>query len=93
MILGALLDAGVEPGVWQGELNKLNLSGYELKIDRVQKQGIAATAVRVLVSERSQERHLAEIEELIGTSQLSTEVKEASVEVFRRLAAAEALAR
>ena len=57
MILGALLDAGVEPEVWQRELNKLNLSGYELKIDRVQKQGIAATAVRVLVSERSRERH------------------------------------
>ncbi|NIO70207.1 MAG: DUF111 family protein, partial [Anaerolineae bacterium] len=27
MILGALLDAGVEPKVWQRELNKLNLSG------------------------------------------------------------------
>jgi uncharacterized protein (TIGR00299 family) protein len=90
MILGALLDAGVEPKVWQGELNKLNLSGYELKIDRVQKQGIAATAVRVLVGGGSQERHLAEIEELIGTSQLPAEVKETSVEVFRRLAEAEA---
>jgi uncharacterized protein (TIGR00299 family) protein len=90
MILGALLDAGVEPEVWQRELNKLNLSGYELKIDRVQKQGIAATAVRVLVSERSRERHLAEIEELIGTSQLPAEVKEESVKVFRRLAVAEA---
>jgi len=90
MILGALLDAGLEPGVWQGELNKLNLSGYELKIDRVQRQGLAATAVRVLVSEGNPERHLAEIEELIGTSQLPTEVKETSVEVFRRLAMAEA---
>ncbi len=90
MILGALLDAGVEPEVWQGELNRLDLSGYELKIDRVQKQGIAATSVRVLVSEGSQERRLAEIEELIGTSQLPTEVKEASVEIFRRLAVAEA---
>jgi uncharacterized protein (TIGR00299 family) protein len=90
MILGALLDAGVEPEVWQEELSKLNLSGYQLKIDRVQKQGIAATAVKVLVSEGKQERHLAEIEELVGTSQLLTEVKETSVEVFRRLAVAEA---
>ncbi len=90
MILGALLDAGVEPDVWQGELNKLNLSGYELKIDRVQKQGIAATEVRVLVSDGGQERHLAEIEELIGASQLPNGVKETSVEVFRRLAVAEA---
>jgi len=90
MILGALLDAGVEPEIWQGELNKLNLSGYELEIDRVQKQGIAATSVGVLVNERSQERHLAEIEELIGTSQLPNDVKEKSTEVFRRLAVAEA---
>ena len=90
MILGALLDAGVEPDVWQGELSKLNLSGYELKIDRVQKQGIAAIAVRVLLGEESPKRHLAEIEELITTSQLPTEVKEMSVEVFRRLAVAEA---
>jgi uncharacterized protein (TIGR00299 family) protein len=90
MILGALLDAGVEPDVWQGELSKLNLSGYELKIDRVQKQGIAAIAVRVLLGEESPKRHLAEIEELITTGQLPTEVKEMSVEVFRRLAVAEA---
>ena len=90
MILGALLDAGLEPEVWQGELNKLDLPGYELKVERVQKQGIAATAVRVLASEGSPERHLAEIEELIGTSQLPAEVKETSVEVFRRLAVAEA---
>jgi uncharacterized protein (TIGR00299 family) protein len=90
MILGALLDAGVEPEIWQGELNKLNLSGYELEIDRVQKQGIAATSVGVLVSEGSQERQLAEIEELIGTSQLPNDVKEKSTEVFRRLAVAEA---
>jgi uncharacterized protein (TIGR00299 family) protein len=90
MILGALLDAGVEPASWQGELDKLNLSGYELEIDRVQKQGIAATEVRVPVSEGSQERYLAEIEGLINTSQLPTEVKETSVEVFRRLAVAEA---
>ena len=90
MILGALLDAGVEPDVWQGELSKLNLSGYELRIDRVQKQGIAAIAVRVLLGEESPKRHLAEIEELITTSQLPTEDKEMSVEVFRRLAVAEA---
>jgi len=90
MILGALLDAGVEPDAWQGELDKLNLSGYELKIDRVQKEGIAATAVRVLVDEGGQERHLTEIEELIGTSQLPNGVKETSVEIFRRLAVAEA---
>jgi uncharacterized protein (TIGR00299 family) protein len=90
MVLGALLDAGVEPEVWQRELDKLNLSDYELEIERVQKQGIAATSVRVLVNEGSQERQLAEIEELVGTSQLPTEVKEASVEIFRRLAVAEA---
>jgi hypothetical protein len=90
MILGALLDAGVEPEVWQKELDKLNLSGYELKIDRVQKQGIAATAVRVLVSEGGQERHLAEIEELVDSSQLPAEVKGISAKVFRRLAVAEA---
>lgn len=90
MILGALLDAGVEPEVWQGELNRLNLPGYEVKIERVQKQGLAATAVRVLVSEEDQERRLSEIEELIGASRLPIEVKETSVEIFRRLAVAEA---
>lgn len=90
MILGALLDAGVQPEVWQGELTKLNLSGYELKIERVQKQSLTATAVRVRVSEGGQERGLTEIEALIRASPLPTEVKETSVEVFRRLAEAEA---
>ncbi len=90
MILGALLDAGVQPEIWQGELARLNLSGYELKIEQVQKQGLAATAVRVLVSEGGQERGLTEIEELIRASRLPAEVQEISVKVFRRLAVAEA---
>ena len=39
MILGSLLHAGVDPEVWQKELAKLNVPGYELKIGTAVKEG------------------------------------------------------
>lgn len=49
MILGALLDAGVDLDAVQRELQKLEISGYELKRERVTRRGIAATRFQVLL--------------------------------------------
>jgi len=101
MILGALVDAGLDPGVLRRELAKLDLPGYELRVTRAVKNGIQGTRVRVKVNHhdgphtRSSQRHhhgrhLKEISHLIRTSRLSTWVKDHSLLVFRRLAEAEA---
>ena len=40
MILGALIDLGIDGGKFKSELAKLNLSGYEVVIERKEKNGI-----------------------------------------------------
>ena len=49
MNLGALLDLGVCPEYLKGELKKLNLDGYELRISQQQRKEIAGTRVEVVI--------------------------------------------
>ena len=51
MTIGALLDLGVPEDYLRTELDKLNLTGYELKISKVLKCGISATYVDVVLTE------------------------------------------
>ncbi|MCR3923119.1 MAG: DUF111 family protein, partial [Firmicutes bacterium] len=90
MILGALLDAGASLTAIKSELAKLPLSGYELKTAPVSKKGIAALSVTVEVQEGQQpHRHYSDIKAMLLESELSPPVRELSLAVFARLAAAE----
>jgi hypothetical protein len=91
MTLGALVDAGVSIDGLRGELAKLDLPGYEIKADKVQRSGIAATKVHVVVDQHNQQtRHLSDILAVIDSSTLSPSIKEKSSRIFKRLADAEA---
>ena len=90
MILGALIDAGLDTEQWQADLAKLPVSGYQLRIEKVKKQGISATKVHVLIEEEHAHRNLQDITEIINESTLPEVVKERSIQVFTRLAEAEA---
>ncbi|MFA5073561.1 MAG: nickel pincer cofactor biosynthesis protein LarC [Nitrospirota bacterium] len=91
MTLGALVDAGMSIEVLRAELAKLNLSGYEIKAEQVKRSGIAATKVHVIINKQDhQSRHLSDIVNLIGQSSLSPTVKQKSINIFNRLADAEA---
>lgn len=90
MILGALLDTGLDEDAWRAELDKLELGGYDVQVAKVHKGPIAATQVEVTCEEAHAHRHLGDIEALINGSRLPIQVKEKSVAVFRRLAEAEA---
>ena len=91
MTLGALVDAGVSIDALRAELAKLNLPGYEIRADKVTRSGIAATKVTVVVNQKDQKsRHLSDIVSIIGSSTLSSTVKEKSSRIFTRLADAEA---
>ena len=46
MILGAIMDAGLEVDQLSAELVKLNLSHFQLKVRKVQKMGIGASGTR-----------------------------------------------
>jgi pyridinium-3,5-bisthiocarboxylic acid mononucleotide nickel chelatase len=94
MLLGALVDAGLKVEVLQEKLKALHLEGeFELKAQKVNKNGFSATKVDVLVDEHYEHdhgRHLAEIESLIRKSSLTETIQENAIGMFRRLAEVEA---
>lgn len=93
MTIGALIDSGIDVESLKQQLSSLGLSGYEIKIDRVERSGIAATKFDVIVDESPQPaRHLSDISEIINNSDLSELTRSRSIHAFERLAEAEARA-
>jgi pyridinium-3,5-bisthiocarboxylic acid mononucleotide nickel chelatase len=93
MILGALMDAGLPLEHLQQELAKLGLSHYELGKTAVVKNGISGSQALVQIEHdhhHHHHRHLADITDIIEKSALSDAIKQDSIRIFQRLAAAEA---
>ena len=57
MIVGACLDAGVSPDYLRSELARLGLEQVELKIDKVHKNGIAATTFQPIIKNHHHHHH------------------------------------
>ncbi len=92
MMLGALLDAGVDEAAWRGELAKLNVPGYALTIGKVVKEGISGTDVDVVLQEQDEAhgRHLSDIAAILNGSGLAENVRCRALGAFTGLARAEA---
>src|SRR5882672_6011229 len=90
MTLGALLDAGVPVEQLRGELQSLNLPGWELTAEKVWKNGMAATHAKVRAQDNQTHRPLSTILEIIGESTLAAGVKNRAAAIFSKLGEAEA---
>ena len=94
MLLGAILDAGLEVEALNENLKALHLENeFELKAQKVNKNGFGATKVDVLLKEPYEHqhgRHLAEIESLIRKGSLAETIQEKAIGMFQRLAEVEA---
>ena len=91
MLLGALIDAGVDSRALSSELEKLGVPGWSLRAERVRRAGIAATQAHVELAESPQpHRRLPDIVAIIGGSSLDAADRERAARVFRLLAEAEA---
>ncbi len=96
MNLAALVDLGVDSGYLAGELDKLCLKGYELRVSRGERRGIAGTKVDVILAggnghhDHHEHRNLDDIELLIKKSTLPDRVKKTGLAIFGKLAEAEA---
>jgi len=92
MILGALIDAGLELHKLESELRKLNISGYTFKTEKTTRKGLSGT--RFIINEHEEkdhaERHLKDIEEIIDRSDLEDDIKSSSKKIFHELAHVEA---
>lgn len=91
MIVGALLDAGLEFPLLEAQLAKLNLPGYSLSAEKVRRAGLAGTKFNVAVAgEPQRHRNLADILALIDAAGLSPRATALARAIFQRLGAAEA---
>ena len=90
MILGALIDAGLNGEVLLKALAGLNLPGYALRWERVMKGPFSATQVTVEVGGATVERHLADIEALLEAASIPVDIRTSAIGLFRRLAEVEA---
>ncbi len=90
MILGALIDAGLSLEKLQSELAALDLPGFELQANRVNKNGFSAVKLEVIITDHATERHLAEINELVTNSRLPVAIQQQAIAIFQRLGEVEA---
>ena len=91
MTLGAFLDLGV-PVKWLKEnLESIPLAGFDVSVETVIRNGITAKSVHVIVENDKKSRDYAQIRSLIKNSPLPGNVKKISLEIFGRIAEAEAV--
>jgi pyridinium-3,5-bisthiocarboxylic acid mononucleotide nickel chelatase len=90
MILGALVDAGLELSDLQARLDALHLADFRLEARKVAKNAFSATKVDVVVSDDVPERHLGDILSIVEESDLTPEIKQKAIAIFRKIGAAEA---
>jgi uncharacterized protein (TIGR00299 family) protein len=90
MVLGALLDAGLELGALKKALAELKITGYKIEAQKVQKKGISGTLVNIKTKKDKVERHLGDILGIIHGSNLADDIKDRAEAIFIRLAEAEA---
>jgi hypothetical protein len=90
MLLGALLDAGLDLAALKTELRKLPIQGWDITSEQVEKICFTATKAHVHVSAQPHSRTLPEIESIITDSSLSEKIKRESLVIIRMIAAEEA---
>lgn len=90
MVLGCLVDAGVPLSELLEALQGLPLEGWSMSAQTVDRAGISAVQVRVEVADFQPERHLADVEAILETGDLTPWVRQNAARIFRRLAEAEA---
>ncbi|PLX78403.1 MAG: TIGR00299 family protein [Desulfuromonas sp.] len=91
MLLGLLIDLGLEQTDLELTLKQLPIDGWRLQVNREQRLGITGTRLQVILTGAEQpRRRWREIDALIAGTNLSSSVKTKAREVFRQMGKAEA---
>ncbi len=91
MSLGALIDLGVEPRWLKERLGTMiPLSEFDIIVTETQRSGVRATRVSVKTREGGTARNYTDIQALVTTSELPDTVKSPVLQIFKKLAGAEA---
>jgi len=89
MTLGALVDAGCPVEYLRSELQSLDVSGWTLSAEKVWKNGMAATYVKVVSEDQQKHRSLSTILEIIDKSKIAPQVRDRASAIFEKLGRAE----
>jgi hypothetical protein len=90
MTLGALVDAGCSIDVLRAKLQGLQVPGWQISCEKVWKNGMAATYVRVKTEDTQTHRSLTTILGILEKSHLDQRVRDRASSIFRKLGEAEA---
>jgi uncharacterized protein (TIGR00299 family) protein len=91
MLLGALLDAGADGEEVRRALSATGIDGLELRLERVERHGIAATQVDVVAPSEHVHRTWREVRAIVESASLPAWAEARALDAFRRLATAEGL--
>jgi len=90
MILGAMVAAGVDPDFLRAQLSTLPVTGFDINFETVNRSGLSARYARVETAHEHKHRHLSDIKQIIEGSRVADAVKQRAMQIFTRLAEAEA---
>jgi uncharacterized protein (TIGR00299 family) protein len=90
MTLGALVDAGCDLELLRSGLAGLHVPGWTISAEKVWKNGMAATFVRVVTEDQSKHRGLAAILDILEKSTLTERVRSSASAIFSKMGEAEA---
>jgi len=90
MLLGALVDAGADLAVLQDAVDRVGVEPVRLERSTVTRAGIGACKVDVVVDERPRTRTWSDVRALLERAELADAVRATALDVFARLAEAEA---
>jgi uncharacterized protein (TIGR00299 family) protein len=88
MTLAALFDVGIDPDAVRGVLDSFGLP-ITLEVERVKRNGIAATYVNVVAPDQEEYRFLPDVEAILNKGRMTTRQRELALAIFRKLAEAE----
>ena len=94
MILGALVDLGVDIKEIRKALKSIDIGGYKLEEKKVQRKGFSCTQVQIKLENkksRHTHRNYSNIKKLIGNSELPQKIKNNSIKIFEIIAKVEAI--
>lgn len=90
MVLGGLVDCGLDPEWLRALPATLGLEGIDVRVHTVAKSGIACRKVDFAIPAQPHGRHLRQIRAIVDASSAPEAVKETANRVFQRLTEAEA---
>lgn len=90
MVLGALIDLGVPAGWLQSELQRMPLTGFQLRTEPLTRSGLRSVNCHVDIDDHHTHRHYADIRALIDQSPFSERARNQGQAIFYAIARAEA---